>query len=635
MLVVLGSGNVGIGTSTPGSEFVVAADCTNIAANPGACSDYAEIYPASQPVEFGDIISIDNTQMATSGTNSLVQKSQVAYDNKILGIVSTNPAVVVEGNSVQLMNGAHYHLNPLSPAVALAGRVPVKIKADQAISVGDFITSSDVPGVGIKATHSGEVIGQALQNFDPAVNTDPAPTILMFIKPGYQVIGNPVNISALTSTGGLDLDNAQTAPLDILKNLFVNTSRASSSLSFIITDRLISGLDVTTQQLTSKSLNVDTIAPSLQKNISLILPGGGQFIVGSGLVNGLALDAEGNANFAGTVTAGAITAGQISSPEISALNNSVSGLSGVSSSTAAMLANLFSDYNDFKATTTQALGDLQNGQQNLSAKIDKMSVSLDSLLKTNGGLAADGSVVLPNGLSVDSITALSGELSIIGDVNFIGTPYFNADTAGFAIISSGDSEVNITFDNPYLEQPIVNASISADSTTTAGALDTFAAGIFSQNIQYIITNKSEQGFTILLNKPAPADIQFSWIALAVNSAKTFSSKLPNTDTTVAQTSAVASAPAGSSSASSSAASSSLASSSPASVAAAPTVAGDSTNAAENAPIAASSPDTATGTPTVIGGDTGAPATDTDGSVLAPTQDPSDPTSPDNAATSTP
>lgn len=387
-------GRVGIGTSSPAARFSVAANCfkfasTTPANSTGLCNDYAEIYPASEPVETAEIVSSGKAE-ASLNSEGIIKKSAKPYDSGIIGVVSTNPAVVVNGNSVELMNGADYHHNPLSPAIALAGRVPVKIKADQVINIGDFITSSDVPGVGMKAERSGEVIGQALENFDPAAGAFGQPTVLVFIHPGYQVIGQVLELSELILSQGLDFSSPRMTSQEILQKLTSVSYTASSSLSFITTDRLVAGLDIITPQLTAKSLNVGDIQPSLD----------------------------------------------------------------------------------------------------------------------NSGI------------------------TIGGEVYFIGRPYFTSDTAGFAVVNSGDSAVDVTFDKPYLEQPIVNASISANATSTAGALDQFALSIFSNNVNFIITNKSEQGFTILLNKPAPTDIQFSWMALAVRDAKTFSSKVSANDVAV-------------------------------------------------------------------------------------------------------
>ncbi len=47
--------------------------------------------------------------------------------------------------------------------VGLSGRVPVKVSTKNGdIQPGDYITTSDIPGVGMKATEAGRVIGKAL-----------------------------------------------------------------------------------------------------------------------------------------------------------------------------------------------------------------------------------------------------------------------------------------------------------------------------------------------------------------------------------------------------------------------------------------------------------------------------------------
>ena len=48
-----------------------------------------------------------------------------------------------------------------------------------------------------------------------------------------------------------------------------------------------------------------------------------------------------------------------------------------------------------------------------------------------------------------------------------------------------------------------------------------AQSLFNNDIRYVVINKTIDGFSIYLNKPAPEDVTFSWIALAVKGAKTF------------------------------------------------------------------------------------------------------------------
>jgi hypothetical protein len=116
----------------------------------------------------------------------------------------------------------------------------------------------------------------------------------------------------------------------------------------------------------------------------------------------------------------------------------------------------------------------------------------------------------------------------MNDTVFIGRPYFNADMGGSAVISAGHRAVDVVFNQEYLAQPIVNASIALDERTDAEreADPTYVDGqredaVFAENIQYLITKKSTKGFTILLRARAETDIPFNWTALAIKDANIF------------------------------------------------------------------------------------------------------------------
>ncbi len=539
MLVVDQKGNVGVGTSAPTAKFVVVANCSNFASAPhalttGNCTDYAEIYPASEAMDYADIVSIDAVANAVADTvHGVVQKSRGAYDKKALGIVSTNPATVVDGNGVQLMTGAHYEINPLRPAIALAGRVPVKILATQVIHTGDFITSSNLPGIGMKAVKAGWVVGQALEDFDPTTNVALVPKIMVFVRSGYF---NGVAIGDVVL--GLALDSSNTDSLKILQ-AFVSSPTAvatSTQLSEIFTDRAFAGVEVITPKLTSQSLNVDKIYSALDKGLQIILPQNGMLSVKSIFgSDGVTFDAVGNASFTGSIIAASATleslnVGRIQSPDLSALKDMSNQLSARASSTETAILSVQNNLNDFKATSTTQIGKLFDDQKTLFSKYDELSLNLSKLAKPDSGLVINGRITLASGLSVDSISAIGSQLEILSDLNFIGRPYFNTDTAGFAVIKKNAQTVEVTFDRAYLEQPIVSTGITqnvdASSTSDTQILDAnnFSQNIFNNNIQFVVIKKSSLGFTITLNKPAPTDISFSWIALAVKSAKLFSSK---------------------------------------------------------------------------------------------------------------
>jgi hypothetical protein len=108
---------------------------------------------------------------------------------------------------------------------------------------------------------------------------------------------------------------------------------------------------------------------------------------------------------------------------------------------------------------------------------------------------------------------------------FVVPPLFNSDTAGFAVVKAGANKVDVTFDKAYISTPIVNTTISfekvknADGTTAAFDAKTF----FDNDIKSVVADKDEKGFSIILNKVAPQDVRFSWVALAVKNPKVFES----------------------------------------------------------------------------------------------------------------
>ncbi len=109
-------------------------------------------------------------------------------------------------------------------------------------------------------------------------------------------------------------------------------------------------------------------------------------------------------------------------------------------------------------------------------------------------------------------------------VTFDNTPTFTNDTAGIAVIKKGSDHVDVKFTKSYDQSPVINASITMTSLTpTPGESATqqqqrqsvIEETLLTDNIHFIITNKTVNGFTIILDKPAGEDITFSWLALSV------------------------------------------------------------------------------------------------------------------------
>ena len=127
----------------------------------GGGADVAEWTPTlDKTLEPADILITDSFSK-----DSLVRKSgSIPYDSRLVGIVSTNPGLVAGGGEVEetLNNNI---------LVALSGRVPTKVSTiNGPIKIGDPITSSEILGVGMRATKAGQIVGKALESYE---NSDP------------------------------------------------------------------------------------------------------------------------------------------------------------------------------------------------------------------------------------------------------------------------------------------------------------------------------------------------------------------------------------------------------------------------------------------------------------------------------
>lgn len=146
-----GSGGGGAGGGAGGRGEVIVWTVTG-----GAGADLAEVYfSLDTTLEGGDLVVVD-PELPKIG----FKKSSSSYDSTLLGIVSTQPGLVIGDDSTPSKTAKPVQL-------ALAGRVPVKVSTiNGEIKAGDPITSSGIPGVGMKATKAGRIVGIALENLD-------------------------------------------------------------------------------------------------------------------------------------------------------------------------------------------------------------------------------------------------------------------------------------------------------------------------------------------------------------------------------------------------------------------------------------------------------------------------------------
>jgi hypothetical protein len=121
---------------------------------------------AQQTEGFSENYPTENTVVGVP--SYAVVKTNQEYDNKILGIVSTNPAITIGPE------------DQTTVPIALVGRVPVKIDPNsEPIEIGDYLTSSNQPGQAKKATQGGQIVAKALDTWTPENNQE---DILAFVS---------------------------------------------------------------------------------------------------------------------------------------------------------------------------------------------------------------------------------------------------------------------------------------------------------------------------------------------------------------------------------------------------------------------------------------------------------------------
>ncbi|MFZ2202478.1 MAG: hypothetical protein WAV56_03715, partial [Microgenomates group bacterium] len=238
-------------------------------------ADLAEVYYGEKTYEEGTVVSVE------PAIRNGVRESTSAYDRSVVGIVSTKPGLVLGDNDG---TGA-------TNLVALSGRVPVKVTTENGpIRAGDYLTSSSIPGVAMKATKAGAIIGTAMMGFDgPGEGT-----VLVFVKNGS---GNGSKIADLLP--GLVEGDVSRSILGELVNRNVSLP-ATVDLSEIVTDRVAAGVEVITPKLMAQDIELTGSLSLFDANDNAAVK----------------IESNGDAYFAGTVRAKKIIADQIEGYEI-------------------------------------------------------------------------------------------------------------------------------------------------------------------------------------------------------------------------------------------------------------------------------------------------------------------------------
>jgi len=521
-------------------------------------ADLAERYTSQEPLDFGDVVTID------SFNSHAVKKSKYQYQTDMVGVVSTDPGFIA---------GAY---TENSYPIGLIGRVPVKVSTENGtIRVGDYLTTSSVPGHAMKATLSGRVLGKALESVDPSKLVDcPASDmyiagrkctkIMMFVNLidfGGQSVDTAMTdwkmlkdarLSQLALDNGLEyvsiadnrlatssrvssMSSGDAEVLEFLTQLKAEREDGVTSSSELFTDKIsaitriispeiiakivksetIDGLVVNADRINTKAITTDTISNASGITMSLV--------DGKLVIRGRRLATN---TIASTTNVFASSTDNLANA-LSALTNATSTEEIVSSteefgSTTESIATT----TDENATTTIAVvAEPEYVEDEITVSFDTsgnayFAGEVVANKVSTGGLAVTGVATFTGGLEVTSIGNASTTLAMLSDVEFFGRPYFTTDTGGVAMIKGGAKTVDVVFDREYVEAPIISASIAYATTTSEEEIEL----MFEKDVRFIVTKRDAKGFTIRINKNITEDVVFNWIALAVKDSKVFTSR---------------------------------------------------------------------------------------------------------------
>ncbi|PJA47024.1 hypothetical protein CO173_00415 [Candidatus Uhrbacteria bacterium CG_4_9_14_3_um_filter_41_35] len=261
------------GSAGPGGDFMR----TNASGWATGSYDFAEMFPSNDRVVPGEVVVFAND-------NQTVQRSTgVAYDRKLVGIISTRPGFLAGEN----LDG---HV-----PVALAGRVPTFVSNENGtIAPGDPLTTSSTPGYAMKATEAGPILGYAMEPFNGTMGS-----IITFVRASYYD-GGPVvdapatnNIaSGLTTTSNLDVSGT----LNLNAGNIINVSSiAGLGNRWIIKDNgdLITEGRITHLVKSYQNTDVETYA-SLSRETTIQLSGTATLHNGTAVIKFEDIDPEFN-----------------------------------------------------------------------------------------------------------------------------------------------------------------------------------------------------------------------------------------------------------------------------------------------------------------------------------------------------
>jgi hypothetical protein len=550
IFTIMNTGNVGIGTSTPGTLFVVNGTSTMGDILPLASSTYnlgsaalpwKSLYVSSSTIYLGGIpLSVN------SSGQLLVSGSTVGGGSS--GSVSTSSAVTANyfpfwSASTGTMSGTSTIARDTSGNIGIGTTAPssslhivgtFQVTATSTFSGGTTIIDDLQVGASMFEANAGQVSWMDM----PVTSSSTIGTVHSYTA---QMDGNPILTVYGVSTGGgaaynLGLGVGTTTPAYMLH--VVSTSSAVAAFERSIDDGTlislrqggteegtisVSGTTISYNAFTGSHYGIKADkAEEMKKGDVIVLTGNNQYLnnnAESEILYGITKSTKAN----DSMVLGSYLA--LQEPNKDADNSNPELVMAVGNGDVWVVDNgqdvAVGDYLITSDVAGHAMKDLRTAttsyvfaraSENIKwsdvtdvvgeVKHKKIAVFFEGFARDN---AAASALALQNSENPSNVPTTAEIIvdRLTVNANFIvkGRVTFNKDTVGRAKILAGAQEVRVTFAQEYANQPIVNVTPMGSV-----ALDV--------NFKYTLTGVDATGFTIALNNPAYEAVTFNWMAFA-------------------------------------------------------------------------------------------------------------------------
>lgn len=483
-------------------------------------ADFAEYFrkDPNQSIGYQEIVCLD--------PQGLIEPCNAVSEN-IVGITSQNPAFLGGRN-----------LGDNSIAVGLSGQVLTKISnINGDIKAGDALTSSEIPGVAVKANKEGLMVGRAISKFDssdcpfdPSRNFGLADNSEKICEGSIYIVLNVSrfepsltqkadqlkNIVLLqTQDGVYEIKDALSKTITksdafgtaVIANLTAGVVNAKQ----IVADSIdagaikIAGLNIrdyiasTISQIEIKSpignfneTHTNIISPlSDNQNVIVRLPDKSSFTIENASQSAVAsIDSKGNASFSGQLSAGNIETHNIISDNLTSNNASVAGVLRAGKILADSIEGLQpANYIDLASMSSQLayVGNLKALTGNFSDGLVVQSPSTFSDIAIFGQLEIDKNLIIAG----NSINVLGNDLEL--------QPLRQSGLSIMGGLIYIDTEGNVKFgqDAYFAKDVSIQGTLSANVISPLPNQD---LTINTGSNSLIVRNSSQSGILLSLNK---------------------------------------------------------------------------------------------------------------------------------------